>query len=133
MRLYTKHYSTFSFVGFMKLLLYFTAKYLEIRYLYLREFNRLKLSFMTQKIHSFIFGIYPNRFFHIYSAFLCENPWKVFDPCITFILQISTMYVSKSFSVFLWNFFQNITGMPLRGHLLAARIFISTNKNLSYF
>ena len=30
----------------------------------------------------------------------------------------------KSFQVFLWNFFQNITGMPLQGHLLAARFSI---------
>ena len=75
-RLYTKYESTFSFVGFitfMKLLFYFTAKYLEIRYLYLQVFNGLKLSFMTQKIpkiHSFIFVIYPNRFF-IFTMLSC--------------------------------------------------------------
>ena len=35
------------------------------------------------------------------------------------------MHISKSFSECLWNIFERITGMPLRGHLLAARIVIT--------
>ena len=104
MRLYTKHYSTFSFVGFMKLLLYFTAKYLEIRYLYLQEFNRLKLSFMTQKIHSFIFGIYPNHFSYLqyFPAWKSlKSIWSLYNIDST---NFKNVFIIIVFNLFVENF-----------------------------
>ena len=77
----------------------------------------------NQKIRSFNFKVYLNRFLYLHT-FLRKTPWKLFDPFIKFRLQMWRMnylYISKSFSVFLWSIFENITGMPLRGHLLAAR------------
>ena len=82
---------------------------------------------LNQKIRSFIFKEYPNRFLYLHT-FLRKIPWKLFDPFITFKLQMWRMnylYISKYFSIFLWSIFENITGMPLRGHLVAARFFIS--------
>ena len=61
----------------MKLLFDFTAKYLEIRYLYLQVFNGLKLTFMTQTISKTSFLYLWNisqSFCHIYNTFLRENP-----------------------------------------------------------
>ena len=75
------------------------------------DWNLLSWHKKISKIHFFIFGI-SQSFFHIYNTFLRENPWKVFDPSITFILQISTMYLLKSFSVSLWNFFKTLLGCP---------------------
>ena len=89
-------------------------------------FNGLKNTFVYQ-IKKFVpsfFKVYPNRHLYLHT-FLRKTPWKLYDPFITFRLQMWTinyMHISKSFSVCLWNIFENITGMPLRGHLLAARI-----------
>ena len=84
-----------------------------------------------QKFAPSFFKVYPNRFYisSFLHTFLRKIPWKLYDPFITFKLEIWRMYYlhfSKSYSVCLWNFFENITGMPLRGHLLAARVFISS-------
>ena len=111
---------------------------MEIRYLYASRFHKSWNSYFlemfqwiekyfcvsNQKIRSFNFKVYLNRFLYLHT-FLRKTPWKLFDPFITFRLQMWRMnylYISKSFSVFLWSIFENITGMPLRGHLLAARI-----------
>ena len=84
---------------------------------------------LNQEIRSFIFKEYPNRFLYLHT-FLRKIPWKLFDPFITFKLQMWRMnylYISKYFSIFLWSIFENITGMLLHGHLLAARTnYIST-------
>ena len=93
-------------------------------------FNGLKNTFVYQ-IKKFVpsfFKGYPNRFLY-HHTFLRKTLWKLYDPFITFRLQMWRMnylHISKSFSVCLWNIFENITGMPLRGHLLAARSVIST-------
>ena len=42
--------------------------------------------------------------------------------------RMNYLHISKSFSVCLRKIFENITGMPLRGHLLAARTFIFSKK-----
>ena len=84
---------------------------------------------LNQEIRSFIFKEYPNRFLYLHT-FLRKIPWKLFDPFITFKLQMWRMnylYISKYFSNFLWSIFENITGMPLRGHLLAARLLCHSN------
>ena len=116
---------------------------MEIRYLYASRFNKswyfdflemfqwIEKYFCVsnQKIGFFNFKVYFNRFLYLHT-FLRKTPWKLFDPFITFRLHSLQMwrmnyrYILKSFSVFLWNIFENITGMPLRGHLLAARSFI---------
>ena len=89
-------------------------------------FNGLKNTFVYQ-IKKFVpsfFKRFPNRFLY-HHTFLCKTLWKLYDPFMTFRLQMWRMnylHISKSFSVCLWNIFENITGMPLRGHLLAARI-----------
>ena len=86
---------------------------------------------LNQKIRSFIFKEYPNRFLYLHT-FLRKIPWKLFDPLITFKLQMWRMnylYISKYFSIFLWSIFENITGMPLRGHLLAARLIYCYKKS----
>ena len=89
-------------------------------------FNGWKKHFCVsnQKIRSFNFKVYYNRFLYFHT-FLRKTLWKLYDPFITFRLQMWRMnylHISKSFSVCLWNIFENITGMPLRGHLLAARM-----------
>ena len=109
---------------------------MEIRYLYASRFNKswycdflkvfqwIKKHFCVsnQKISSFS-KVYPNRFLYLHT-FLRKTPWTLYDPFITFRIQMWTinyMHISKSFSMCLWNIFENITGMPLRGRLLAAR------------
>ena len=62
----------------------------------------------NQKIHSFILKYIPIVFSYLH-IFLRKTPWKL------------PVYFKILFN-FLWNIFENITGMPLRGHLLAARI-----------
>ena len=111
---------------------------MEIRYLYASKFHKSWYFYFlemfqwiekyfcvsNQKIRSFNFKVYLNRFLYLHT-FLRKTPWKLFDPFITFRLQMWRMnylYISKSFSVLLWSIFENITGMPLRGHLLAARL-----------
>ena len=89
-------------------------------------FNGLKNTFVYQikKFVTSFFKVYSNRHLYLHT-FLRKTPWKLYDPFITFRLQMWTinyMHISKSFSVCLWNIFENITGMPLRGHLLAARM-----------
>ena len=45
--------------------------------------------------------VYPNRHFHLHT-FLRKTPWKLYDPFITFRLQMCRMnylHISKSFSV----------------------------------
>ena len=113
---------------------------MEIRYLYASRFHKSWYFYFlemfqliekyfcvsNQKIRSFNFKVYYNRFLYFHT-FLRKTPWKLFDPFIKFRLQMWRMnylHISKSFSVFLWNIFENITGMPLRGHLLAARVSI---------
>ena len=79
--------------------------------------------YQIKKFVTSFFKVYPNRHLYLHT-FLRKTPWKLYDPFITFRLQMWTinyMHISKSFSVCLWNIFENITGMPLRGHLLAAR------------
>ena len=106
------------------------AKFLDIRYLYfLKMFQWIKIRFCVsnQKFVPSFFKVYPNRFYisSFLHTFLRKIPWKLYDPFITFKLQVWRMnylHISKSFSVCLWNIFENITGMPLRGHLLAARL-----------
>ena len=98
-------------------------------------FNGLKNTFVHQ-IKKFVpsfFKGYPNRFLY-HHTFLRKTLWKLYDPFMTFRLQMWRMnylHISKSFSVCLWNIFENITGMPLRGHLLAARLKCSPNVVLS--
>ena len=108
------------------------AKFLDIRYLYfLKMFQWIKIRFCVsnQKFVPSFFKVYPNRFYisSFLHTFLRKIPWKLYDPFITFKLQVWRMnylHISKSFSVCLWNIFENITRMPLRGHLLEARTFI---------
>ena len=74
-----------------------------------------------KKFVSSFLKVYPNRSLYLHT-FLRKTPWKLYDPFITFRLQMWRMNylnISKSFWVCLWNIFENITGMPLRGHLLA--------------
>ena len=85
--------------------------------------------YQIKKFVTSFFKVYPNRHLYLHT-FLRKTPWKLYDPFITFRLQMWTinyMHISKSFSVCLWNIFENITGMPLRGHLLAARIICIKN------
>ena len=80
--------------------------------------------YQIKKFVTSFFKVYPNRHLYLHT-FLRKTPWKLYDPFITFRLQMWRMnylHISKSFSVCLWNIFENITGMPLRGHLLAARM-----------
>ena len=108
------------------------AKFLDILYLYfLKMFQWIKIRFCVsnQKFVPSFFKVYPNRFYisSFLHTFLRKIPWKLYDPFITFKLQVWRMnylHISKSFSVCLWNIFENITGMPLRGHLLAARSYM---------
>ena len=79
--------------------------------------------YQIKKFVTSFFKVYPNRHLYLHT-FLRKTPWKLYDPFMTFRLQMWRMnylHISKSFSVCLWNIFENITGMPLRGHLLAAR------------
>ena len=104
-----------------------TSRFNKSWYFYFLEMFQLIEKYFcvsNQKIRSFNFKVYYNRFLYFHT-FLRKTPWKLFDPFIKFRLQMWRMnylHISKSFSVFLWNIFENITGMPLRGHLLAARI-----------
>ena len=127
MRLYTKHYSKFSFVGFMKLLFYFTAKYLEIRYLYVQVFNGLKLTFMTQKFQKFI--ALSLEYIPIVFSYLQYFPaWKslksIWSLYNVYSTNFKNVFIKIVFSLFVELFpkhYWDHSGMPLRGHLLAAR------------
>ena len=66
-------------------------------------FNGLKNTFVYQ-IKKFVpsfFKVYPNRFLYLHT-FLRKTLWKLYDPFITFRLQMWRMnylHISKSFSV----------------------------------
>ena len=68
----------------------------------------------NQKIHPFIFTVkYIPIVFSYLHTFLHKTPWKLFDPFITFRLQMWRMdyrYISNFFSLFvthLWKYYWN--------------------------
>ena len=89
-------------------------------------FNGFKNTFVYQ-IKKFVpsfFKVYPNRFLYFHT-FLRKTRWKLYDPFITFRLQMWRMnylHISKSFSVRLWNIFENITGRARTITTIASQI-----------
>ena len=100
-----------------------TANFLEIRYLYfLKVFQWIKHHFCVsnQKLVISLFKVYPNRHLYLHT-FLRKTPWKLYDPFITFRLQMwrmNYMHISESLSIYLWNVFVFVLGCFFGGTCL---------------
>ena len=105
----------------MKLLFYFTAKYLEIRYLYLQVFNGLKLTFMTQKIEKFI-PLSLEYILIVFSYLQYFPAWKYLKSIWSLYnidsSNFKNVFIKIVFSLFVEHFFKTLLGCPFGGTCL---------------